>query len=76
MHVLQPQLVSLETSILQKFIQSAVLVAAIQDGTVTSIDLDDENSHMSDDKLVVGFLAKQRAKQMLETFQLSNMPIS
>ena len=38
-HVLQPQLGSLKTSILQKFIQSAVLVAAIRDGTVTSIDL-------------------------------------
>ena len=70
-HVLQPQLVSLLISILQKFIWPAVLVSAIHNGTVSSIDLDDEDNHVSDDKLVVGFLAKQEARQLLEAGDIS-----
>ena len=66
-YVFQPQLLSLMISILQKFIQPAVLVAAIHDCTLSSIDLDDEHN-MS---LTTSFWLVS-----LHSKRLNNIPIS
>ena len=70
-HILQPQMELLLKNVMHKFIQPSVLVVAIHAGTLTHIDPANVDNHVSDDKLVVGFMAQLRARQLLEDGDIS-----
>ena len=70
-HVLQPQLAKLVKNILAKFVQPAVLAKCLKEGGLSSVDFKNSKNHVSDEKLVIGFMTKQAINKLLRAGDIS-----
>ena len=70
-HVLQPQLAKMLRNILTKFVKPLVIPEHLRAGTLTSIDFKNNENHVSNDCLSVGFLTKQTLEKLLREGDVS-----
>ena len=70
-HILQPQLTKLLKNVLAKFVNPPVIASCLQAGTLSSIDFTNPDNQVSDDKLVIGFIANQKIRHLLEEGDIS-----
>ena len=70
-HALQPQLMSLLKKVLGKFVKPITIAEAIKSSSLISIDFKDVNNQVIDDELVIGYVTKQKVKQLLNNGDIS-----
>ena len=70
-HALQPQLMSLLKKVLGKFVKPITIAEAIKSSSLISIDFKDVNNQVIDDELVIGYVTKQKVKQLLNNGHIS-----
>ncbi len=75
-HVLQPQLFGLFKTVLSKFVKPAVIAEALKNSSLLTVDFKDPNNQLENEKLVVGFLTKQKAQQLLDEGEISESKFS
>ena len=71
-HVLRPQLEKLLKNVLGKFIKPEVIAEGLKnvDGLL-SVDYMNTNNHVTDDKMVIGFVTKQTVNRLLAEGDIS-----
>ncbi|CAB4036850.1 PREDICTED: uncharacterized protein LOC107326933 [Paramuricea clavata] len=70
-HVLQPQLERMLRNILAKFVKASVIAEHLRAGTLTSIDFKNDENHVGNNCLSVGFLTKQSLDKLLREGDIS-----
>ena len=70
-HVLQPQLTRMLRNILAKFVKPSVIAEHLRAGTLTSIDFKNDENHVTNNCLSVGFLTKQSINKLLRVGDVS-----
>ena len=76
-HVLRPQLEKLLKNVLGKFIKPEVIAEGLKnvDGLL-SVDYMNTNNHVTDDKMVIGFVTKQTVNRLLAEGDISAHKLS
>ena len=70
-YVLQPQVERMLRNILAKYVKPSVIANNLRAGTLTSIDFKNEENHVSNNCLSVGFLTKQSLDKLLREGDIS-----
>ena len=70
-HVLQPQLTRMLRNILAKFVKPSVITEQLRAGTLTSIDFKNEENHVADNCLSIGFVTNQSIDKLLREGDVS-----